>query len=157
MEKFLRLKQKWHGELAGRENEVHLKLGNRLIVVKFLPSNYSIAGHRHLKLGRCQIDLLPFSILTDNKKTIYCMMRLDLEKPIIYCVNGTKLPPVGVAESFLSIQPQFDRLRHFIAFLTKVCQQSNQQLTASQAGLIDAIDCELDPTQLEQLYEQRKS
>jgi hypothetical protein len=32
VEKLLRVKGKWHGELSGRENEAHLKLGDRLIV-----------------------------------------------------------------------------------------------------------------------------
>ncbi|NJL78532.1 MAG: hypothetical protein HC836_37620 [Richelia sp. RM2_1_2] len=121
--KLLRIKDKWHGELTGRENEVHLKLENRLIVAKFLPLEYSIAGHRHLKFGRCQIDLLPFSILTDGEKTIYCMMHLDPYKPIIYCANGTKLPPMKVTESFLSTQPQFSQLSDMIAFLTTVFSQ----------------------------------
>jgi hypothetical protein len=129
-EKLLRLKGKWHGELTGRENEVHTILGNRLIVTKFLPLEYSLAGHRHLKLGRCQIDLLPFSILTDGKETIYCMMRLDPDNPIIYYANGTKLPPMKVTESFLSTQPQFSRLSNLIKFLTTVCQQGIQPETA---------------------------
>lgn len=154
VEKLLRVKGKWHGELSGRENEVHLKLENRAIVAKFLPLNYALAGHRHLKLGRCQIDLLPFSILTDGNNTIYCMMRLAPENPIIYCANGTKLPPMSVTESFLSTQPQFSRLSELIAFLTGVCQQGIQPIAASQESLMNAIDCELDPTQFEQLYQQ---
>jgi hypothetical protein len=64
-EKLLRLKGKWHGEFSGQENEARLKLGERLIVAKFLPLDYALAGHRHLKLGRCLIDLLPVCILTD--------------------------------------------------------------------------------------------
>ncbi|MFM2314979.1 MAG: hypothetical protein RLZZ04_4255 [Cyanobacteriota bacterium] len=129
-EKLLRLKGKWHGELTGRENEIHTKLGNRLIITKFLPLEYSLAGHRHLKLGRCQIDLLPLFILMEDKKTIYCMMRLDPDNPTIYCANGTKLPPMKVTESFLSTQPQFRRLSDFIEFLTRVCQPGIQQETA---------------------------
>lgn len=85
-----------------------------------LPLEYSLAGHRHLKFGICQIDLLPFSILTDGKETIYCMMRLDPDKPIIYCVNGTKLPPLRITETFLLTQYQFSRLSDFIAFLIAV-------------------------------------
>jgi hypothetical protein len=151
VEKLVRIKGKWHGELSGRENEVHLKLENRLIVAKFLPLDYALAGHRHLKLGRCLVDLLPFAILTDGKETIYCMMRLDPETPIIYCANGTNLPPMKVTESFLSTQPQFSRLRELIAFLTAVFQQKIHPIAASQEGL---IDCELDPMQFEQLYQQ---
>jgi hypothetical protein len=82
-------------------------LGKQVSVAKFLPLDYALAGHRHLKLGRCSIDLLPFAILTDSQQTIYCMMRLDPENPIVYCANGTKLPPMGVTESFLATQPQF--------------------------------------------------
>lgn len=150
-EKLLRLKGKWHGELSGRENEVHLKLGNRLIIAKFLPLDYALAGHRHLKLGRCLVDLLPFAILTDSKETIYCMMRLDPETPIIYCANGTKLPPMGVNKSFLSTQPQFSQLSGLIAFLTAAFQPGIQLIAASQE---EAIDCELDRMHFEQLYQQ---
>ena len=42
------LNNKWHGELSGRENELHLQYGERLIIAKFLPLNYAWAGHRHL-------------------------------------------------------------------------------------------------------------
>jgi hypothetical protein len=162
-EKLLRLKGKWHGELSGRENEVHLQLENRLIVVKFLPLNYALAGHRHLKLGRCLIDLLPFAILTDGGETIYCMMRLDTDKPTVYCANGTNLPPMKVTESFLSTQPQFSQLSDLIAFLTAVFQQAVQPISVNQGRLTDAIaitsksfDCELNLTQFEQLYQQSK-
>jgi hypothetical protein len=151
VEKLLRIKGKWHGELSGRENEVHLKLENRPIVAKFLPLDYTLAGHRHLKLGRCLVDLLPFAILTDGKETIYCMMRLDPETPIIYCTNGTNLPPMRVTESFLSTQPQFSRLRELIAFLTAVFQQKILPIAASQE---ESVDCELDLMQFEQLYQQ---
>lgn len=106
VEKLLRLKGKWHGELSGRENEIYLQLGERLIIAKFLPLDYALAGHRHLKLGRCPLDLLPFAILNDGNNTIYCMMRLDPENPIFYCANGTNLPPIKVTESFLSTQAQ---------------------------------------------------
>jgi hypothetical protein len=151
VEKLIRIKGKWHRELAGRENEVHLKLGNRPIVAKFLPLDYALAGHRHLKLGRCLVDLLPFAILTDGKEIIYCMMRLDPETPIIYCTSGTNLPPMRVTESFLSIQPQFSRLSELIAFLTAVFQQKIHSIAVSQEG---TIDCELDPMQFEQFYQQ---
>jgi len=151
VEKLIRIKGKWHGELSGRENEVHLKLGNRLIVAKFLPLDYALAGHRHLKLGRCLVDLLPFAILTYGKETIYCMMRLDSQTPIIYCADGTNLPPIKVTESFLSTQPQFSRLSEFISFLTTVFQQASQPMAASQE---ESIDCELEPMQFEQLYQQ---
>lgn len=151
-EKLLRLKGKWHGELSGRENEVHTMLGERLIFVKFLPLEYSLAGHRHLKFGRCQIDLLPFSILTDGKETIYCMMRLDPDKPIIYCVNGTKLPPLRITETFLLTQYQFSRLSDFIAFLIAVFQ-----LRIQSVAPINEIDCEIESTQWKQLCQQYKS
>jgi hypothetical protein len=153
VEKLLRVKGKWHGELSGRENEVHLQLENRPIIAKFLPLNYALAGHRHLKLGRCPIDLLPFSILTDANDTIYCMMRLDPENPIVYCANGTNLPPMKVNESFLSTQPQFSRLSTFIMFLTTVCQQGIQPLVPDRGAV---IDCEFNLMQFEQSYQQYK-
>jgi hypothetical protein len=167
-EKLIRLKGKWHGELSGRESEVHLKLGDsliakgeatptetrreRLIVAKFLPLDYALAGHRHLKLGRCLVDLLPFAILTDGKETSYCMMRLDPDAPIIYCANGTNLPPMKVTASFLSTQPQFSQLSEFITFLTAVFQQGVLPIEADREEL---IDCKLDLMQFKQLYQQR--
>jgi hypothetical protein len=161
IEKLLRLKGKWHGELSGRENEVHLKLENRSSVAKFLPLNYALAGHRHLKLGRCSIDLLPLAILTDDERTIYCMMRLDPDKPVIYCANGTKLPPMLVTEEFLATQPQFNQLSDLITLLTSVCQQGIQPLP-SQAGSIatskeNLLDCQFNLTQFDRLYQQAQS
>ncbi len=154
VEKLLRLKGKWHGELSGRENEVHVQFGNRLFIAKFLPLDYALAGHRHLKLGRCPIDLLPFSILTDGNTTIYCMMRLDPKNPIIYCANGTNLPPMRVTESFLSIQPQFSRLSELITFINTVFYQIDQQRTVSTDISVSSNDYELDSILFEQLYQQ---
>lgn len=152
IEKLLRVKGKWHGELSGRENEIHLQLGDRLIIAKFLPLDYALAGHRHLKLGRCPIDLLPFAILNDGNNTIYCMMRLDPEQPLIYCANGTKLPPLSVTESFLATQPQFNRSSDLIAFLTAVFQH---QVRAIEIADDNSLDCELDPTQFDRRLDNR--
>jgi hypothetical protein len=154
-EKLLRLKGKWHGELSGRENEAHLQLGGRRIAVKFLPLNYALAGHRHLKLGRCLIDLLPIFLLNDGNRTIYGMMRLDAEQSIVYCANGTKMPPIKVTELFLSTQTQFCQLSDLIAFLTACCQKAVQPTVLTDAT--DAIDCEMNLTQFEQLYQQHKN
>lgn len=149
VEKLLRIKGKWHGELSGRENEIHLQLGDRLIIAKFLPLDYALAGHRHLKLGRCSIDLLPFAILNDGKSTIYCMMRLEPEQPIIYCANGTNLPPIKVTESFLATQPQFSKLSDLISFLIAVFQHQVRSVADD-----NSLDCKLDPTQFDRLYQQ---
>jgi hypothetical protein len=164
VEKLLRLKGKWHGELSGRENEIHLQFGDspetfheRLITIKFLPLDYALAGHRHLKLGRCPIDLLPFGILSDGNFTIYCMMRLDPERPIIYCANGTNLPPMNVTESFLATQPQFSQLRLFIAFLTDIFQQGMQTHSTNSGELTENIDCVINAMQFNQLYQQQKA
>lgn len=162
-EKLLRLKGKWHGELSGRENEAHLQLGDSLpetlrerrIVVKFLPLNYALAGHRHLKLGRCLIDLLPIFVLSGGNSTIYGMMRLDAEQSIVYCANGTKIPPIKVTELFLSTQTHFCQLSDLIAFLTACCQKAVQPTVLTDAT--DAIDCEVNLTQFEQLYQQHKN
>lgn len=85
------------------------------------------------------------------------MMRLDAEQPIVYGANGTRLPPMGVSESFLSTQPQFNCLSDLIAFLIVCCQQVVQPIPVSQEGSTDAIDCDLNSTQFAQLYQQRKS
>lgn len=39
-------------------------MGDRLIIAKFLPLDCALAGHRHLKLGRCAINLE--SVYLDN-------------------------------------------------------------------------------------------
>lgn len=92
----------------------------------------------------------PFAILTDGKETIYCMMRLEPDAPIIYCANGTNLPPMKVTESFLSTQPQFSRLNGLIAFLTAVFQQGTQAIAVDRD---QSIDCSFPPMQVEQLYQ----
>jgi hypothetical protein len=148
VEKLLRLKGKWHGELSGRENEAHLQIGNRRLVTKFLPLDYALAGHRHLKLGRCPIDLLPMAISTDGTETFYCMMRLEPERPIVYVANGTNLPPLLVTESFLSTQPQFSSLSDLIVWLTSCCQQGIEP-TSSSSDLGDRIDLHLDAVQID--------
>ncbi|WP_052672563.1 hypothetical protein [Aliterella atlantica] len=146
-QKLIRFKEKWHGQLSGRENEIHWLLGDRLIIAKFLPLDYALAGHRHLKLGKCAIDLLPIFILNDGKQTMYCMMRLDATQPIVYCANGTNLPPIRVTESFLATQPQFSRLSDAFALLITYCQQA---VTPNLDNLTDAIDFEIDREQLAQ-------
>ncbi|MDV2995594.1 MAG: hypothetical protein N4J56_005248 [Chroococcidiopsis sp. SAG 2025] len=130
VERLLRLKGKWHGELSGRENEIHLKYNDRPVVAKFLPLDYALAGHRHLKLGRCPLDLLPISVWSDSEKTFYCMMRLDAQ-PTIYCADGTNLPPMRVTETFLSTQTQFSQLSDLVEFLIPFCQQA-LQLTSTK-------------------------
>ncbi len=163
-EKFLRLKGKWHGELSGRENELHLKLGvgeaspleNRIVIVKFLPLDYALPGHRHLKLGRCSIDLLPIFILNEGRNTFYCMMRLD-KKSIFYFANGTGVPPLRVTEEYLSKQIQYSNLIPLISFLIEICQQALQPV--SQAGqAANSVDYQLNPEVLNQLfYQQHRS
>jgi hypothetical protein len=140
VEKFIRIKGKWHGELSGRENEARLKLSDRLIVAKFLPLDYALAGHRHLKMGRCLVDLLPLAILIDGEKTTYCMMRLEPKNSIVYCADGTQLPPMKVTESFLSTQPQFSQFGELIAFLGVLFEQG---IPSAASNLEDSIDCEL--------------
>jgi hypothetical protein len=149
-EKLLRLKGKWHGELAGRENEIHLNLSDsRRIIAKFLPLDYALSGHRHLKLGRCLIDLLPIAILNDGDSTIYCMMRLNPENPIVYYANGTKLPPIKVTEAFLSTQLQFRELNDAIALLTRWLKEA--QSNTAQQNVAEASDVQLDLSKLGQI------
>jgi hypothetical protein len=148
VEKLIRLKGKWHGELSGRENEAHLQIGNRRLVAKFLPLDYALAGHRHLKLGRCPIDLLPIAIVNEGKETFYCMMRLDPQHPIVYVANGTNVPPLLVTEAFLLTQPQYSSLSDFIVWLTSCCQQGIQP-TSSSPALAAQVDLHLDPFQID--------
>lgn len=156
-EKFLRLKGKWHGELSGRENELHLKLNvgeaspleNRLVIAKFLPLDYALAGHRHLKLGQCSLDLLPIFIANEGKNTFYGMMRLD-EKPSFYFANGTGVAPLRVTKEYLSKQIRYSNLIPLILFLTQCCHQALQPV--SQDGQTESADYELNAKVLNQIY-----
>jgi hypothetical protein len=156
-ERFLRLKGKWHGELAGRENEIHLLFDDRPIIVKFLPLEYALAGHRHLKLGRCLLDLLPIAILTDGDTTTYCMIQIDPKQPTLYCVNGTNLPPMKVTAVFLATQLQFTGVSHLVALLIDCFQQAVHPASVCQEGQKGAIDCEIDSAQFAQLFQQSRS
>jgi hypothetical protein len=157
-EKFLRLKGKWHGELAGRENEIHLLFEDRLVVAKFLPLAYALVGHRHLKLGRCLLDLLPIAILHDGNTTTYVMVRLEAEQPTLYCANGTNLPPMKVTEAFLSTQLQFTGLINLVNLLTHCFQTAAQLPSASQdSQKVRAIDCEINAAPFVQLLQQSRS
>ena len=113
IEKLLRQKGKWHGELSGQENEIRLNNREHLLTAKFLPLDYALAGHRHLKLGRCLLELLPVFLLNDCKTMRYCMLRLDVESSIVYCADGTILPPIGVTEEFLSTQVQLSLTNYY--------------------------------------------
>lgn len=152
IEKLLRQKGKWHGELAGRENEIRLNNGERLLTAKFLPLDYALAGHRHLKLGRCLLELLPVFLLDDGKTMRYCMLRLDIEPSIVYCANGTKLPPIGVTEEFLSTQVQLT-LADLISILSNCCQQT---ITPKVEHLWE-VDYDLNLEQFKRIYQQYKS
>lgn len=154
IEKLLRQKDKWHGELSGRENELHLNYGQHLITAKFLPLDYALAGHRHLKLGKCLLDLLPVFIVSDRNNKLYCMIRLDAEQSTVYCANGAKVPPLGITEAFLSTQVQYRSLIDFVSFLTACCQQVVDFTSESQE---EATDYKLNPEQFEQIYQQYKS
>lgn len=148
IEKLLRQKGKWHGELSGRENEVRLSHREALITTKFLPLDYALAGHRHLKLGRCPLELLPVFLLNDGKTMRYCMLRLDIEPSIVYCANGTKLPPIGVTEEFLSTQVQWS-LADLVSILSTTCQQA----IAITVERISEADYDLNLEQFERIYQ----
>lgn len=153
-EKFLRLKGKWHGELSGRENELHLKLGNHLVVTKFFPLDYALAGHRHLKLGRCSVDLLPIFIVNENKNTFYGMLQLD-KSSFFYFADGTGVAPFRVTEDYLSTQMQFSNLTPLTLFLIECCQQAIQPI--SQNGqAANSADYELSSEMLNQVYQQHR-
>ncbi len=149
VEKLLRQKDKWHGELSGGENELRLNCREGLMTAKFLPLEYALAGHRHLKLGRCFLDLLPVFILNDGNAKRYCMMRLDAKSSIVYCANGANVPPIGITEEFLSTQVQFS-LPDLISFFTDCFQQAIQP-TKSQDRLVEEYD--FDPEQFAQVYQ----
>lgn len=155
IEKLLRQKGKWHGELSGRENEIRLSNGERLLTAKFLPLDYALAGHRHLKLGRCLLDLLPVFLLDDGTTIRYYMIRLDVESSIVYCVNGTKLPPMGVTEELLSKQIQLG-LADLVSILNTCLEQAIVPISESQDRL-SKTDYALNLEQFEQIYQQYTS
>ena len=119
MERVMRQKDRWHGELSGRENEVHFLYDEHPCAAKFMPLEFALAGHRHLKLGRCPLDLLPVFILHTDWAKWYCMFRLETDSTVVYCVNGSKVPPRGIGESVLSANPRFKDLAAFATFLTR--------------------------------------
>lgn len=155
VEKLLRQKGKWHGELSGRENELRLISGERLLIAKFLPLDYALAGHRHLKLGRCLLELLPVFLLDDGTTMRYCMLRLDVEPSIVYCANGTKLPPMGMTEEFLSKQIQLG-LADFVSILITCLEQAIQPISERRNHLSEA-DYALNLEQFDQIYQQHTS
>jgi hypothetical protein len=155
VEKLLRQKDKWHGELSGRENELRLNYDNRPLFAKFLPLEYALAGHRHLKLGRCLLDLLPVFILNDGKSKLYCMMRLDVEQPTVYCVEGAKVLPMGIDERFLSMQDQFHNLTDLVLFVTACCEQMN--IGNQNDRKVYEIGYELSSQQFNHIYQQFKA
>jgi hypothetical protein len=130
VERLLRQKDKWHGELSGQENQINLRYEMREFSARFMPLDYALAGHRHLKLGRCFLELLPVFTLSEGKTKWYCMFRLDREQSVLYCANGSKVPPRGIDETFLATQIQFDSLANFVSFLTacsrKAIESENQ-------------------------------
>lgn len=148
IEKLLRQKGKWHGELSGQENEIRLNNRERLLTAKFLPLDYALAGHRHLKLGRCLLELLPVFLLNDSKTMRYCMLRLDVESSIVYCADGTNLPPMRVTEEFLSTQVQLD-LANLVSILTTCCQQAIKPTV----GKVSQADYDLDLEQFGCIYQ----
>lgn len=156
IEKLLRQKGKWHGELSGRENEIRLSNGERLLTAKFLPLDYALAGHHHLKLGRYLLNLLPVFLLDDGTTIRYCMIRLDVESAIVYCANGTKLLPMGVTEEFLSKQIQLG-LVDLVSILTTSLEQAIAPISESQSRLLEAADHTLNLERFEQIYQQYTS
>lgn len=156
IEKLLRQKGKWHGELSGRENEIRLSNGERLLTAKFLPFDYALAGHRHLKLGRCLLNLLPVLLLEDSTTTRYCMIRLDVESSLVYCVDGTKLPPISVTEELLSQQIQLG-LADLVSILTTCLEQAITPIFESQSRLLEVANYTLNLERFEQIYQQYTS
>lgn len=155
IERLQQQKGKWHGELSGQENEIRLNNGERLLTAKFLPLDYALAGHRHLKLGRCLLELLPVFLLDDGITMRYCMIRLDIEPSIVYCANGTKLPPMSVTEEFLSNQVQLS-VPDLVSILTTYCQQTIQLISKSQNRPLEA-DYDFNSEQFAQIYQQHRS
>lgn len=157
VEKLLRQKDKWHGELSGRGNELRVSYGECFMTAKFMPVDFALAGHRHLKLGKCLLDLLPVFILNYGKNKLYCMMRLDTKQSPVYCINGAKVPPMGVDEAFLSTQVQFSNLTNFVLLLTDCCQQVISIKPETQDNQeMSEIGYALSPEQFDRLYLQYK-
>ena len=83
------------------------------------------------------------------------MLRLDVSPSIVYCVNGTKLPPMGVTEEFLSKQIQLG-LADLVSILIKCLEQVVQPRFESLNCLSEA-DYALNLEQFDQIYQQYKS
>ncbi len=150
VERLLRQKDKWHGELSGKNNEIHLNYQGRNLTAKFMPLEYALAGHRHLKLGLCKLDLLPVFVMSDGKIKYYCMLRLDEKIPALYCADGTKAPPRGIDEAFLSTQIKFTKLSDFILLVSECVEKAiNVDVGNTKSQINSELIYKLNSQQLE--------
>ncbi|BDA73977.1 hypothetical protein CAL7716_081430 [Calothrix sp. PCC 7716] len=129
----LKIKDKWQSDLS-QPNQINVKYDNNLIAIKFPSLEYALAGHHHLKLGQCPLDLLPIFTCSNGKNQSYCIVNLEREKFATYFLNGTKLHPTKINEQFLSTQIKFNSLTDLILFITSCCEhavESSQEVDST--------------------------
>lgn len=157
VDRLLRRKDKWHGELSGAENESRVVYEGRSVTAKFMPLEYALAGYRHLKLGRCPLDLLPVFVIADGKTKHYCMVPLVEGQSVVYCADGTKAPPWGITQEYLSAQPQFGSLASLVSFLADYARTAEVNPPAGESRLpADGVECEIAAPVFNELCQQHR-
>lgn len=53
-----------------------------------LPQDGYALYQRHLKLGRCLVELLPVFLLNNDKTMQYCLLRLDMNRRLCIALMG---------------------------------------------------------------------
>ncbi len=155
-DKSLRQKGRWQQGLSTPMDQISFKYGGRqaLIIIKFPPLEHALAGHQHLKLGKCPLNLMPIFTLNDGITQRYCLIRLGENQSSIFVANGTGIPPSQIDESFLLTQAQFSRLTDFIQLAINCCDQAIavNSATSSELGG-DSISYQVNAAIFSQLYE----
>lgn len=129
----LKIKDKWQSDLS-QANQINVKYDNNLIAIKFPSLEYALAGHNHLKLGQCPLDLLPIFTCSNGNNQSYCIVNLEREKFATYFLNGTKVHPTKINEQFLSKQIKFNSLTDLVLFITSCCEhavESSQEVDST--------------------------
>lgn len=163
VDKLLRMKDRWHGELSGPTNELRVDYKGRVLTVKFMPLEYALAGFRHLKLGRCPLDLLPIFTVTEGKTKHYGMVQLagspegGAHAGVVHCANGAKAPPWGITDAFLAAQPRFSSVGVLAEVLAQYATTTSHEMRSQpSAPVADEVACVIAAPLFDELRAQRE-
>lgn len=155
-DKLLRQKGRWQQGLSTPVDQISFKYDDceAFIITKFPPLEYALAGHQHLKLGKCPLNLMPIFTLNDGTTQRYCLIRLGENQSPLFIADGTRIPPSQIDESFLSAQTQFSNLTDFIRFVIDCCDQAIAINSATTSELEEgSIIYQVNSTLFSQLYQ----